>query len=68
MILLGGGLVCGAFALMVYDMVQEEKKERREGRGTVRKLEEEGAEADERERLTGPGDGDGEGQTGEGRV
>ena len=58
MILLGGGLVCGAFALMVYDMVQEEKKERREGRGTVRKLEEEGAGA-ERERLTGPDEGEG---------
>ena len=49
--------MCFAFALMVWDMVAEEKKERREGRGSIRKLEEEedreGAEGEgERERLT----------------
>lgn len=38
---------------MVWDMVAEEKKERREGRGSIRKLAEEGGALEE-------GDGDGE--------
>lgn len=51
--MIGGGLVSAAFGVMVWDMVEEEKKERREGRGSIRKLaEEEGALVE--------GDGDGE--------
>lgn len=59
-IIIGGGLVSCAFGVMVWDMVEEEKKERREGRGSIRKLAEEGAggrggalEDGEREELMG---------------